>query len=334
VRPVLLSIERWDLHWRRNQQLASRIPGTVFVEPASSGVRAARRREGDVTVITPPKPLPFRIRGARLLAAVLTARLVRRELANAAAVTWATHPYQLPIARALRLPSLYDRTDDWPAMETKAAARRDVDHLERGLVTLARRVVIVSEGMRSQVGKEAVLIPNGVDYAGFAEGPRRRWPGSQGFLVGFAGTLDPFRIDVDMLRGLASVPGVELLLIGGGPAGDVPGHVAGPTRHEEVAALLRGCDALVAPYRLDCEANRTSDALKFYEYFATGLPVIATPIAGFERHPDLVVQWPLTQRVVEACGGTVDGAAARRGIARDADWSVRALAMQELLVTA
>ncbi|MBV8194712.1 MAG: glycosyltransferase, partial [Candidatus Dormibacteraeota bacterium] len=91
---------------------------------------------------------------------------------------------------------------------------------------------------------------------------------------------------------------------------------------------------LVAPYRVDREANHTSDALKLYDYFATGLPVLATRVAGFERYPELVEFWPPASSLRDAIARQSSGAAKRRAIAREADWSKRAATMRAVLESA
>ncbi|TMB92172.1 MAG: glycosyltransferase family 1 protein [Chloroflexi bacterium] len=331
VQPVLLSSERWDDVWRRNQQLAARVDGTVFVEPARRGFRARWRVADGVAVVTPAKALPLRWKMGRALHARLTARAIRAGLPGRPLVVWATHALGAPLARALAAPIVYDRTDDWPAMEQSPTARGLVEHYDRELIREADALVVVSEPMRDELRQDAVHIPNGVDSAAFSRRPR---PGANGRLrIGFAGTLDPLRFDMDILGELARADDVTLVLAG--PGHTVPGSEHhGVVRHAELPELLATCDALVAPYRTDCEANRTSDSIKLYEYFATGLPVIATPTAGFERFPDLVAYWPVQPPLRDAIAGLGAMAARRREIARHADWEQRASAMQGVLAQA
>ena len=80
-------------------------------------------------------------------------------------------------------------------------------------------------------------------------------------------------------------------------------------------------------------ANHTSDALKLYEYFATGLPVIATPTAGFQRFPDLVTYWPAQPSLRDAVESLRQSATSRREVAQHSDWNERAAAMRQVLVT-
>lgn len=328
--PVLFSIEPWDAVWRRNQQLASRVPGTVFVEPPVAGAHSRHRVEGATVVVSPVKPLPLRWPGGRSLQAGLTVRSLRPR-SGRDGMLWVTHPDHLEVVRRWKLPAVYDRTDDWPAMESVAASATEVRRREAELFRLVRRVVIVSERMRDQVpqGLPVDIIPNGVDTGRF----RPVTPRSTGsnVRIGFAGTLDPFRVDYPMLTALASLPGVEIVAAG---PGELPAGVrgVGVLDHREVPEFLNSCDALVAPY-LRAEANRTADGLKLYEYFATGLPVIATMTAGFERHPELVVSWPAADlRASIAAQRT--RSAERVAIAAGADWSIRARAMADVLAAA
>jgi glycosyltransferase involved in cell wall biosynthesis len=331
VRPILLSSERWDDVWRRNQQLASRVAGTVFVEPAQPGLRASWRVEGRVPVLTPAKPLPLRWPAGRALHARLAAHAIRARFADPRLVVWATHALGAPLARALAAPIVYDRTDDWPAMEQSPTARRLVERYDNQLLRDADELVVVSAEMRGRVRPGATHIPNGVDSAAFAIRPPSEASGP--LRVAFAGTVDPYRVDLDILSAIADQDDVTLVVAGPGPSVDgAENH--GVVPHAQVAGLLAACDVLVAPYRIDCEANRTSDSLKLYEYFATGLPVIATPTAGFQRFPELVVYWSPEHSIREAVSRLSTTAATRREIARQADWGARAAAMHDVLVAA
>ena len=325
--PLLLSIEPWDQVWRRNQQLASRVPGTVFVEPARPGLRVKVRREGHVKVITPVKPFPTRLRVGRAVHARINAAAIRRTLGSDNFIAWATHPNQLDIVLALGVPVIYDRTDDWPEMEDDPVARRQVAVREQHLVAMAAVVTVVSAGMRQQVQRDVVLVPNGVDYKLFADVEAQ--PPRASFTVGFGGTIDPWRIDIGMLKRIREL-GAQLLMIGPGTA-PLDADFVGPRSPAEVARLLHTCDALVAPYRTDRVANQTSDALKLYEYFATGLPVIASPVAGFERYRDLVVNWPVSAPLAPLCSANRALSDKRRAVAHAADWGVRAQAFRDLL---
>jgi glycosyltransferase involved in cell wall biosynthesis len=283
--------------------------------------------EAGVEVLSPAKLLPLRWRVGRTLHAWRTAHLVEARTPSEAIVVWATHPHHHPLARALRQPIVYDRTDDWPAMDTDVAERALTRMLDQRLLRDAEEVVVVSQRMRAQVQRATHHIPNGVDVAAFARPVDR---GSGRLRAGYAGTLDELRLDYRIFAEIARLPGVELAVAGPGqpPAGAT--HL-GTLPHEAVPRFLLSCDVLIAPYRTDAPVNVTSDALKLYEYFATGRPVVATPTAGFERYPDLVIAWPLSTPLATRCREQARHAERRRAVAREADWSVRAYAMHRLL---
>jgi len=281
--------------WRRNQQLASRIPGTIFVEPPQPLHAAKVRKESGLVVITPTKLVPFRHPWGLSIFSLLTSRLIRAHAGRRPTI-WCTHPIFIDLARRLEGPIIYDRTDDWASMESNQSEAAKVGRMDHDLVRAAAAVIVVSEEMRSQV-PGARLIPNGVDYESFAI--RAKPADSNRLRIGFAGTLDPWRLDVDLLRGLATDPDIELLLVGPGDA-NVAATKTGPVDHHLVPGLLQTCDALIAPYRVALEANRTADSLKLYEYFATGLPVLATMTAGYQRFRELVVELPVAGPIRDA----------------------------------
>ena len=151
----------------------------------------------------------------------------------------------------------------------------------------ARPGVVVSEAMLTQVRPDARHIPNGVDTNSFGRTTRPRSNGRM--RVAFAGTVDPFRFDIDILSMVARTPNVTLVVAGPGQSVDGAENLGALSR-TEVPEVLASCDALLAPYRVDCEANRTSDSLKLYEYFAAGKPVVASGVpelGGME--PDVVL---------------------------------------------
>lgn len=59
-------------------------------------------------------------------------------------------------------------------------------------------------------------------------------------------------------------------------------HLLGPRDVKVLPGFLAGADVLLLPYVLDSNRRSAGLALKFYEYFISGKPVLATPYTDFE----------------------------------------------------
>ena len=137
-------------------------------------------------------------------------------------------------------------------------------------------------------------VPNGVDIEMFHPGSEPALRAALGIpadatVAAFCAKLDPAhltkRLDL-AIEATARVPGLTLLVIGGGPlqsrfeaqareAGAADRVVfAGDQRHDEVARHLRAADLLVMPSTLE------SFGIVQLEAMATGLPVVVSGLPG------------------------------------------------------
>ena len=137
-------------------------------------------------------------------------------------------------------------------------------------------------------------VPNGVDIETFRPGSEPELRAALGIpadaaVAAFCAKLDPAhltkRLDL-AIEATARVPGVTLLVIGGGPlqapfeaqareAGAADRVVfAGDQRHEQVARHLRAADLLVMPSTLE------SFGIVQLEAMASGLPVVVSSLPG------------------------------------------------------
>jgi phosphatidylinositol alpha-mannosyltransferase len=160
------------------------------------------------------------------------------------------------------------------------------------------RIAVSDFARRVQVehlGGDAVIIPNGVHVAAFAEGPPlpgyRR--GVDGPTIGFLGRFDEPRKGLPvLLEAMRTVvrryPGARLLIAGRGDAGelrdtlgeDLRPHVAllGEISERDKAALLRSVDVYCAPNLLG-----ESFGVILIEALAAGAPIVASDLDAFAR---------------------------------------------------
>src|SRR6185437_9358462 len=158
-------------------------------------------------------------------------------------------------------------------------------------VSPAARKMIVEH-----LGGDAVVIPNGVSVAHYAQAaPRAGYPRpiSQGGTIGFIGRYDESRKGMAVL--LAALPelvrlrpGLRLLVAGRGEERDflaeLPAELAGSVRmlgmisEADKASLLRSVDVYVAP-----NTGGESFGIILLEAMAAGTPIVASDLQAFRQ---------------------------------------------------
>ncbi|HEY3735871.1 MAG TPA: glycosyltransferase family 4 protein [Jatrophihabitans sp.] len=166
----------------------------------------------------------------------------------------------------------------------------------------ARKVIV------EHLGADAVVIPNGVDVAHFADADALPGYPRQGQTIGFIGRYGESRKGMDVLvaavERLASThPALRVLIAGRGDAEEfsaaLPGSIAdrfdllGMVSEDDKARMLRSIDVYCAP-----NTGQESFGVILLEAMAAGAPIVASDIDAFRR--------VLNVRV-EAKGHSMDG---------------------------
>lgn len=231
---VVVSLERWDDVWRRNQILLAGLLSAdpdlriLVVEPPVDPLHLLRGRrrprrgaglvprgradgvpDGRLWTYQPTKWLPRR--AATLLRTDVDVRLAQaallvvRRLRFTAPLLWVNDPAGATLARISSWPSLYDITDDW------LAARRTPSQLARlradedFLMATCQTVVVCSEGLARTKGaaRPVLLVPNAVDVDTFRRPRPRPRDLPAGAVALYAGTVHTDRVDLDLCARLA-----------------------------------------------------------------------------------------------------------------------------------
>lgn len=334
---ALISLEPWDDTWRRNQHLSVELrrQGLVgrltFVEPPVLGKRSRRWSPlPGIDVLRPALLVPKRAGGLVTVGALLRATVLRD-----VDVVWVNVAdlgrWCLPRGR----PAVHDVTDDWRTFEQPPHIRARLVAAEDVLARRARTIVcsrVLADRWHERYGVQADVVHNGVDLRALTGvTPRDLGPGVH---VGYVGTLHDERLDVDLVERLARsavtvhLVGPDLLTDSGRlRAAGVLMH--GPVPSTDVPSWMSAMDVLVSPHRVT-DFTLSLDAIKSYEYLATGRPVVATPTSGFQvlQSPALTVAGAETfvEAVLQAVGG-------RFAPDLSAGWDVRAREFAALLRT-
>ncbi|WP_166509568.1 glycosyltransferase [Blastococcus sp. TF02-8] len=293
---ALLSLEEWDDVWRRNQHLTAELvrSGAVtqvdfFEPPLLRGTsRSDRSPLPGVRAVPLALRLPKRVGGL----AELGRRLRHGALATAD-VLWVNDPALGVHCLRRGQPVVYDVTDDWRSYDFPDRIIRRIVRAEDVLALRATTVVCSAELRRrwmERYGVDAQVIHNGVDGRAWQAAAPHGFEGP-GPHVGYVGTQQPERLDVDLLLRVAHDESVGRLHLIGPDALDgesrarlsahpkVRSH--GPIPSGEVPSWTLGLDVLLSPHRVS-PFTLSLDAIKSYEYLAAGRPIVATPTSGFQ----------------------------------------------------
>lgn len=196
----------------------------------------------------------------------------------------------------------------------------EIDHWEKRLCRRADIVFVTSPQLLADLqpyNPRTVFYPNVADGRHFARAmdPAEPVPAELAALpaprLGFIGAVSAYKLDLAMLEQVARRhPEWSLVLVGpvgeGDPDTDITGlerlpnvHLLGPRPYGALPGWLKGFDVALLPLRF----NRYTQAMfpmKFFEYLAAGLPVVATAIDALRPFADLALLCEPTAEAFEA----------------------------------
>jgi len=250
---------------------------------------------------------------------------------------------------------IYDCVDDL-ATQPHFKGRPDLGQLiqeqEQTLIRTADLVISTSSTLHARnqnQARRAVLIENVGDFDHFSRVARDSndpdpFPHIPRPRIGFAGALDPYKLDYDLLEILArELDPVPLVLIG--PRSTVETNLRletleqrenvfsiGSVAFSEMPTLLGGLDVHILPYALN-EHTRYIFPIKFFECMATGRPVVVSALESLSAYRDVCPaartpeEWVLRIREALADGST--GRDQRVDLASRHTWNDRVRRIRE-----
>ncbi|MDT7537999.1 MAG: teichuronic acid biosynthesis glycosyltransferase TuaH [Actinomycetota bacterium] len=334
---AVLSAEPWDEVWRRNQHLASQLVGQrlcerlTFVEPPVRG-RALRRRNvaSGIEAVTPPLPIPRTLGGL-----TLTARVLRKAVLADVDVLWINDPVLGRLTADAVPVASYDVTDDWRTSDLAPRIRRRLVGAEDFLAAHCGTIVCsatLADRWLTRYGVRATVVQNGTDVDGMRRARPATLPGAQPH-AGYIGTLHDERLDVPLVLAVGDDPQIGTVHLVGPDALTAASRerlrahpkirLHGPVPATDVPSWTVAMDLLLCPH-LVTEFTLSLDALKAYEYLASGRPVVATPTSGFQQlvgEPGVLVRE--STRFVAALGDALQ-MPVRTPSSMDLGWARRA----------
>ncbi|MCK5684915.1 glycosyltransferase [bacterium] len=153
------------------------------------------------------------------------------------------------------------------------------------IMEIAEHSIITCNGLlKSSTEINAVTIPNGIfteKYHSVFKYNCLKWK-MEGYKIrniGYVGGTH--ELDFDLIRILAmKLESCNFIIVG--PIDKDPGRLpknvilTGKVSHEEILRYMKCFDAGIVPFLVN-RVTQMVDAIKIYEYFASGIPVIATP---------------------------------------------------------
>jgi glycosyltransferase involved in cell wall biosynthesis len=360
---VVLSEVRWGYFRTRKQFLLSRFPERwriFFAQPPVAGDANpwTPRRDGNVTYFTVPfvkpgtkNPLynhfldwaPGRGLNERIASQALESRLRNLGVEPKPVLLVSNIYCPRALSRLARKLVFYDFNDspfqfpgvpDW----ARDCWRRTLDEVDA--------LFVVSEHYRrwlkAETSKPVIKLSNGVELSHFTS--PRPVPASLAALprplIGYVGLLSHF-LDFEALEALRqNRRGGTLVLIGpatpatardlGALASREGIALMGAKPYEELPAWMQALDVGVIPFRANDVFVQGINPNKVYQYLASGIPAVTTPVLDLEPNPPHLQFASDPAGMVAAVHMALDRPApleARRALARPHDWDMLAAQM-------
>lgn len=238
----------------------------------------------------------------------ISLQLAERLIAFRPQLLWTYNPCTLAYLHSTaRYPGLiYHCVDDVPSQPGMNAAW--IMRWEQQLCRRADQVFVTSKALlesRHDWSGSIAFYPNVADYDHFSQAwscvlqPAAELCAIPHPRLGFIGALSAYKLDLELIAALAGRHrDWSFVLVGptgeGEQSADLSALLAHPNVHwlgaqpyGKLPSLLSGFDVALLPLRFN-SYTESMFPMKFFEYLAAGLPVVATPIRSLLDYRDLV----------------------------------------------
>lgn len=365
---VCISSVDWDPLWTRKQQVMSRLPKSnkiLYVEPPITilspfkdsemwkkwGVwrQGIRQLQENLFLWSPPVILPFGNK-YRLINRInqwwlaLFLRRVIKKLDMKNNILWTYMPNTSDLVDLVEHKLLiYDCVDEHSEY-TGLINKQVMLDMEQDLLEACDFVFVTAVGLyntKKDFARRIYFLPNAANVEHFmqAQDPVTTVPDDitaiKGPIVGFVGVIQDW-IDLGLIASVAkSYPSWSVVLVG--PVGvgvDVSALQSLPNVHflgrkdvRDLPRYLKAFDVCLNPFKLNELTDKVSP-LKFYEYLASGKPIVTVNMPGVRDFADVVEIADTPVEFVAAVAKAIqeenpDKLAARLKRARENSWESR-----------
>ncbi|AOT71709.1 glycosyltransferase [Geosporobacter ferrireducens] len=326
---VCISSIDWFPIPTRKQQVMSRLPkdyDILYIEPPitlisplkdrsmtfklTAFLKGTKKVQENITVYCPPPVLPFGNmypwinRLNQWWQSIFIKRIMKSHgMQNP--LIWTYMPNSLDLIKKLEYQGLiYDCVDEHS--EYKGFIHKEaLLQMEKALAESCDLVFVTAEGLyesKRSYNDHTYCIPNGVNFELFNSVDQESTPiaqeikGLQKPIIGFVGVIQEW-IDLKLIYRIANEnPTWSILMVGPIGAGinveplkSLPNvHFVGGKKPEELPHYIKGFDVCINPFR---QSNLTKNVspLKFYEYLATGKPIVTVDMPAVRTFGDCVM---------------------------------------------
>lgn len=371
---ICISSVDWDPLWTRKQQVMSRLPENntiLYMEPPVTVLspfkdqamwmkwkmwfKGVRKLNENIYLWSPPVTLPFGnkyrwVNKFNQWWQALYLKRVIKQLGMQDPIVWTYMPNTGDMVDLLDKKLLvYDCVDEhseYTGLINKAVML----NMEKDLLRACDVVFVTAIGLyesKKAYNPHTCYLPNAANVEHFmqAQAPETTVPEDiasiKGPVIGFVGVIQDW-VDLDLMYAAAAAhPEWSLVLVG--PVGvgiDVSRLKGLPNVHflgrKDVGRLpgyLKAFDVCLNPFRMN-ELTRNVSPLKFYEYLASGKPIVTVDMPGIRdfagvvevaRKPEEFV--PCIERALRE--ETPEKKAERLNWARENSWESRVRVMEE-----
>ena len=322
---IILSSIEWKFQWQRHQifacffsqvcnkvifveSLAKRNPAIrdipriderviKFVKSsAKRNLLKDKNRIPENLIIISPLVLPstfniFRKINRKLFIPMLVKLIKTQGIENPIVLNYLPTQTSLDLIDAFK-PSLviYECVQNFPKFP---GVPKDTEMIEKKIILNADLVFTDSDFLYKKIKKirnDVKRILPGVDFNHFQRADKGRVQKEISTLCYFGG-INERRIDFNLLNGIASGGKFEIHMIG--PVRSKIPHLSknvifsGEVSYQELPKYLKSFDCFILPYKVN-EFTKGIIPAKLFECFATGKPIIATPLPSFYEFRDLI----------------------------------------------
>lgn len=374
---VCLSSIDWDPIWTRKQQVMSRLPQNyrvLYVEPPITLLSAFKDKtlwfkwtlwlkgnrpwRENIWLYSPPPVLPFgnKYRWINKINQWWQSLFIRRQIRKLGFKQpwlWMYLPGSVDIVDRLEHSKLiYDCVDEHSEY-TGLIDKQVVRSMEAELCRRCDVVFVTALGLyedKKGWNPRTYFIPNAanLELFGKAQDQATRVPPDLEQIppprLGFVGVIQDW-VDLDLLAEVARLrPNWSVVLVGPVGAGiDVSAlqalpnvYLLGRREQKELPAYLKGFDVCLNTFKIN-DLTRNVSPLKFYEYLASGKPIVSVDMPQVRNFADVVkiasTPAETVAAVEEILGSDNEEQKARRlARARENSWESRVKQMLEIIL--